>query len=209
MSEPTDLTASLARLQERAAVRGVTDDDVDTAAVQAEEAWATRIPKRLRAARMDDVDMPMRTDIDAWLDDMTGNLLLLGPVGTGKSHAAVAALSWCHFVQGKHVTFAPVVEVLDALRPGREDDDTARALRSVGVLVLDDLGAEKPSEWTAEQLYGIVNRRWLDEKPTIVTSNAEPEVLRSALDPRLASRLVHDATAIVMRGKDRRRKEPR
>lgn len=202
MSEPTDLSASLARLQRAAHVRPVNDTDAELATIEAE--WDARIPRRLRAARLDGVPSPARESIAQWLaDGSPGSLVLLGPVGVGKTYAATAALRDA-FEHGARVMFAPVAEALEALRPGGPTD-AAQRLRSAGLLLLDDLGVEKPSEWTVERLDSIVNRRWLDEKPTIVTTNVAPERLEASVDPRLFSRLVHDALAIEMVGTDRRR----
>jgi hypothetical protein len=53
-----------------------------------------------------------------------------------------------------------------------------RRLCTVDVLVLDDLGAEKQTEWVLEQLYSIVNERWQDRRSIVVTTNipdADPE----------------------------------
>jgi len=201
-----DLTESLARLQAQAMAKPLREaDDEDRELAERElSMWERRIPKRLRHAQLADLPEPHASSIYDWLNESNGeNLLLLGPVGVGKSFAGVAALRYA-FDSGTNIMFVPVVEALDALRPGGPDD-AAVGLRSVGMLLLDDLGVEKPSEWTAEQLYGIVNRRWLDERPTIVTSNLTVDKLAAALDPRLCSRLVHDALVIEMTGEDRRR----
>ena len=76
------------------------------------------------------------------------------------------------------------------------------------LLIIDDLGAERGNEWTGERLYLIVNRRWLDGLPTIVTTNltlgATGELL-AQIGERTYSRLAHGAVAIKMTGKDLRR----
>lgn len=184
-------------------------DDMDVQRRRRERAdeWAKRIPLRFRDADIHDIEEVERVELSEWASTAPGpstNLVLLGPVGVGKTHAAVAALRICH-EHGKSVMFAPIVEALDALRPGGPPDAGDRLAR-VGVLLLDDLGAERPTDWTSERLYGIVNRRWLDKRPTIVTSNVEPGALEAALDPRLFSRLVHEAVPVRFGGDDRRRR---
>lgn len=183
-------------------------EDLEAArdARKAEEDWARRIPKRFRAAALADVDEPAASLLYEWASKAPGpstNILLLGPIGSGKTHAAVGALRVCA-EHGSSYLFAPIVEALDWLRPGGPPDTAAR-MGSVRVLLLDDLGAEKPSDWTAERLYGIVNRRWLNELPTIVTTNVPSAELESVVDPRLFSRLVHNAEAVRIGGADRRR----
>ena len=159
----------------------------------------------------------MREQLTDWVKDPAGrNLLLLGPVGTGKTHAAVAAARPLHFNHSRFVTFWPVVELLDQLRPGGTEGALEAAMKAP-VLILDDLGAEKPTEWTSERLYAVVNRRWMQELPTIATSNLpgsrksapkdyEGPTLDEALGPRMFSRLVGSGAVIVrLSGPDRRR----
>lgn len=203
--ERTALERSLLRLQER---QRVVDDIEETVDVQRRrDEWQVRIPPRFANARLADVDQPMRDTLGEWASSAPGpttNIVLLGPVGTGKTHAGIGALRVCHD-HGLSVAFAPIVEALDSLRPGGPNDATAK-LMNARVLMLDDLGAERPTDWTAERMYGIVNRRWLNKLPTIVTTNLAVAELDRAVDARLLSRLVHDATAIEMHGRDRRRR---
>lgn len=147
--------------------------------------------------------------------DPRTNLLLLGPVGTGKTGTALAAVRDDWITHGRAVQFWPVVDLLRGLRPDGELD--MGRLTSVPLLILDDLGAEKPSDWTAEQLYALVNRRWLDQRATIATSNLPGtratapsgytgDVLDEVIGERLFSRLVGDDAVVVrLSGRDRRR----
>lgn len=146
------------------------------------------------------------------------NLLLWGPVGVGKTHAAVAACRPAHFQRSQEVSFKPVVELLDELRnQGELGACTLAEARDVDVLVLDDLGGEKPTDWTAERLYAVLNRRWLEERPVVGTTNlpltdkVAPEgytgpVLEDVLGARTFSRLVgNGAVVLPLGGPDRRR----
>lgn len=202
--------AAVARLQAhaRSHPRPVTDDDRDELLLRKlHDRWNTAVPARFRHAVLPDVDEPAASELFEWIEGpRTSNLVLLGPVGVGKTHAGVAALRECLYQHDKTIAFAPVVEALDWLRPGGDEPtDVRKRLAGCGVLLLDDLGAERPTDWTAERLYGIVNRRWLDGKPIIVTTNLEPAELERTCDERLFSRLVHDAVAIHLGGPDRRR----
>ena len=68
--------------------------------------------------------------------------------------------------------------------------DLFRRLASVDLLQLDDLGAEKPTEWVLEQFYSLVNERWQDERSIVVTTNSfDLDVLRDELGTRTVSRL--------------------
>ena len=66
-----------------------------------------------------------------------------------------------------------------------------RRLCAVDLLHLDDLGAERPTEWVLEQLYSIVNERWQDRRSIVVTSNLmDLEQLRAQVGNRTVSRLL-------------------
>lgn len=127
---------------------------------------------------------------------------------THNTHLAVAAAR-LRFDRGAEVRFLPVVELLDMLRPGGPEH-ALYDLADLEVLVLDDLGSERPTEWTAERLYALVNRRWLEERPTICTSNLSPTELEKSVGDRVFSRLVgNGSVGVKLSGPDRRRQGPK
>ena len=73
------------------------------------------------------------------------------------------------------------------------------------LLVLDDLGAEKPSDWVRERLYTIINRRYEHCRPTIVTSNLTIDQLAKQVGSRVASRLCELCEVVELQGTDRRK----
>jgi len=75
-----------------------------------------------------------------------------------------------------------------------------------GLLFLDDLGAEKMSEWVAEQFYLILNFRYEAKLPTIITSNYSLGELSERLGDRIASRIAEMCDVVKIDGKDRRLK---
>lgn len=182
-----------------------------------QQIWQRCIPSRFHWASLDDFTGQVHDELTGWASDPGDrNLLLLGPVGVGKSHAAVAAAR-VRFDRGVEVRFLPVVELLDLLRPGGPEN-ALYELADLELLVLDDLGSERPTDWTAERLYALVNRRWLEGRPTIATSNLSAVCsdgqtvsdLEAALGPRVFSRLVGcGSVAIGLSGPDRRRRGPR
>lgn len=167
--------------------------------------WQVLIPSRLQWATVADFAGDVAEPLGEWAAGPAGrNLCLFGPVGVGKSHAAVAAVRPLH-ERGMGVRFLPVVELLDLLRPGGPEG-MFTSLSDVDVLVLDDLGTERATDWTAERLYAVVNRRWLEERPTVVTTNLEPARLEESIGPRAYSRLVGSgAVNVRLTGNDRRR----
>ena len=73
------------------------------------------------------------------------------------------------------------------------------------LLHLDDLGAEKRTEWVLEQLYSIVNERWQDQRSLVVTTNATEGELKEQVGERIVSRLSEMCVTIPIMGNDLRR----
>lgn len=136
------------------------------------------------------------------------SLLLLGGTGTGKTFQAYGALrALSESGVACRWTFTTAADTYARLRPRHRVDVEAefeRYARSP-LLVIDDLGAAKASEWTEEINYRLVNYRYEHEKPTLVTSNVLPRELAAALGERVASRLNEMTTRVVLTGADRRR----
>lgn len=201
------------------AAAAVLGDDLDPAELERERQtelarmramrWSMVCPQRFHSADLADFQGQLHDDLVAWAQlSPRPNLVLLGPVGVGKTHAAFAAVKADWLDRGLGVLFHPVVELLDSLRPGGPEHAWDE-LVSIERLLVDDLGTEKATDWTAERFGAMVNRRWLEERPVIATSNLEPGPggeLETALGERTYSRLVgSDAVVLRMTGKDRRR----
>ncbi|TNM24588.1 ATP-binding protein [Streptomyces sedi] len=136
------------------------------------------------------------------------SLLLLGPTGTGKTHQAFGALRALarHGVRlGWRSESA--ADLYAALRP-TQSRDTERELWTVmtsPLLMIDDLAAAKPSAWTEEITYRVVNHRYAHQLPLLITSNEPLERIRTVLGDRVASRLAQMTDRVVLTGPDRRR----
>ena len=128
-----------------------------------------------------------------------GWLLLTGTHGSGKTHLAVSVAAE-RIEHGEVVFFAFVPDLLDHLRatfnPNSpvEYDQLFEQVKSVPLLVLDDLGAESSTAWAQEKLYQIVVHRHNARLPTVITTYLTMEEIEEA-HPRLASRL-KDATVV-------------
>lgn len=211
MTQPEPIGAALSRKALRLAAdhSHPPEPELDPPPLAPARARWDAIPREFRTAVLDDLEPgEVLDELAAWSTSPTTppNLLLLGPIGVGKSHAAVAACR-PHVDDGATVEFVPVLELLDRLDWRRPDSHAyLEWCCSVDLLIADDLGTERPNEWNGERLHIIVNRRRLDGLPLVATSNIEPTELEPAVGPRTFSRLVGGATVLRMSGRDRRRK---
>ncbi len=118
-------------------------------------------------------------------------LTLVSPVDRGKTHLAVAICR--HWIaRGKAARYVYVPLLMTELRHGFDDDSYYRRLQfflNVPLLVLDDLGVEKPSAWVEEQLETIIDYRCMNELPLVVTTNKPVDQLPGDKENRIASRL--------------------
>ena len=126
-------------------------------------------------------------------------MMLLGTVGNGKTHLGVAIM---HVLmpQGVPCMFVSVPELLAAVRASyssKRDNtelDIVRAAQTVGLLVLDDLGAERITEYNQEFvqeiLFRIVNWRYRHDMPIIATTNSDLDLMAERVGARIWSRMV-------------------
>lgn len=223
--EPELLGAGvLQRLQRILAARGMNPQNLPDAPAAAEPytplaLLEARLPPRYWTARAD------HPDVLAWTRDViarseapnpgarrqitTGpSLLMAGVTGAGKTHqayGAVRALAEAGLVLRWRATTA--ADLYADLRP-RPGHDTERELETVSrypLLILDDLGAAKASEWVEEITYRLINRRYNLMLPTLVTTNLAMRDLRDQLGDRVASRLAEMTTRVTFEPVDRRR----
>jgi DNA replication protein DnaC len=124
-----------------------------------------------------------------------------GPVGTGKTSLAVLVTKAARDA-GRSFAFYTVPRLLADIRRTYDRDASdsyvslMRRLCSVDLLVLDDLGAEKQTEWVVEQLYTVVNERWQDERAILVTTNIpEPDPKAAAYTLRASANKLDEAIA--------------
>ena len=117
-------------------------------------------------------------------------LLLMGPSGVGKTHLAVAALKEL-MKRGHAGLFCDYRELLKEIQasynPASESTEMAilEHIRTAELLVLDDLGASKPSAWVLETIGLVLNARYNERRVTILTTNYLDEAPQTEPAPRL------------------------
>ena len=142
-------------------------------------------------------------------------LLFLGTCGVGKTHLAVALLKQVIAEKGDAGLFYDFRDLLREIQGSwnsiaqASELDVLKPVLEARVLVLDELGANKPTEWVRDTIAYIINCRYNDKKLTIFTSNyldtpAKPgeESLTDRIGVRLRSRLYEMCRAIEIRGAD-------
>lgn len=129
-----------------------------------------------------------------------GGLFIAGDIGTGKTMLA-SCLAADLLRRGRAVLWSSVSDVLRELREcfgshGRiSEAEVLRRYTRPGLLVLDDLGKERPTEWALEQLFCVVNARYDKQRPLVVTTNYGGEELVARLTPRAEHGYQDDTTA--------------
>jgi DNA replication protein DnaC len=178
------------------------------------------IPARYRGRSLANFD-PHRCPIP--LDELKKSivegqsLFIRGHAGAGKTHLAVALMG--HWFAEKYsgklprprALFLSVSDLLWNLKRTFDDvgTDTAADIieryASVSLLAIDDLGANKITEWSrGDVLYPLIDRRYREMLPTIITSNLTIAQISELLDDRIASRIVEMGMVMELRGGDER-----
>ncbi|OPZ69107.1 MAG: DNA replication protein DnaC [bacterium ADurb.Bin478] len=121
--------------------------------------------------------------------NLQGWMFFLGPYGCGKTHLAAAIANFAVAV-GVPTLFLTVPDLLDWLRFsfGSSDyglEERLEEIRSIQLLVLDDLGTQNTTPWAAEKLYQIINHRYTHRLSTVLTTNLS----LNDIDGRISSRL--------------------
>lgn len=130
-------------------------------------------------------------------------LILTGTVGTGKTHLAAAIVN--RVVQmGIPARFLTSIELFETLKDFSQE--TLQKIKTVPLLVIDDLAKEKETDWNREKLFEVINSRYENCLPVIITTNATPGELEESVGKATFSRLAEMCRWVSMTGKDWRLK---
>lgn len=181
----------------------------------------TRIPRRFREVSFDrkpivDLDDAVKREVRRFLDQISDNLdegrgyWFFGDTGTGKTSLAML-IAKAALAAGRSVAIYSVPVLLTRIRATYTEEskfsyiELFEHLCAVDLLQLDDIGAENVTPWVAEQLYGIVNERWQDQRSIVATSNMhDRDALAEQVGGRTLSRLDEMCEAIPIMGPDLR-----
>lgn len=126
-----------------------------------------------------------------------GWLLLMGGYGTGKTHLAAAVANKV-VDDGTQVLVLTVPDLLDWLRFSFNSDeslgDRLDEIRNMPLLVLDDLGTQNATAWAEEKLFQIINYRYVNQLPTVFTTNQS----FNEIDGRISSRLKDPELVVLL-----------
>lgn len=163
--------------------------------------WCEQIP----AAQKN--EGTLKPAVADWVKKLTvgapGNLLLLGEVGTGKTwhawHTVRLAYKAGWFGKARFYSAHTWKRVIGPPL----DTEQLTAAANLDLLVLDDPGAHRLGEWDLENLLGVIDERWNNQRPTVFTSNASK--VNELFGPRITSRIADGATVVTFEGDDLRR----
>lgn len=189
----------------------------------------SRIPRRYELCSLDNYDdmHPLQRAAKDAAHDYADSypvheagLLFLGPCGVGKTHLAVAILKLLALEKGVPGLFYDFRDLLKEIQNSynpvsqTSEMDILQPVLEAEFLVLDDLGARKPSAWVEETLAHIINQRYNEKRATVFTTNFldvydEPrpgqDTLEERIGTRLRSRLYEMCKVILVHGEDYRK----
>ncbi|MDR0128655.1 ATP-binding protein [Priestia megaterium] len=137
-------------------------------------------------------------EFDSWGEE---SLILWGVPGNGKSHLAAAIANELDS-KGKIVVFISMPELLEKIRSTfnkeshETEDKIMKALQDCDLLIIDDIGAEKVTEWVEDIIFRIVDGRYRKKQPILATSNLRPDLLADKIGERSYDRLTEMSQSI-------------
>jgi len=184
------------------------------------------IPPRYRGVSFDrppvaDMARDLQTkiavnEVRAFIDDLDARvaegrgLWMFGDTGTGKTTLAML-ISKAALEAGKSVAIYSLPKLLARIRRTYDSEPGGDSylsfferLTSVDLLHIDDLGAEKRSDWVLEQLYALVNERYEAQRSILITTNLPHPELEEQIGSRTVSRLTQMCDEVEVLGDDRR-----
>jgi DNA replication protein DnaC len=136
----------------------------------------------------------------------TDGIVIIGGVGRGKTFLCSAIANQV-LQAGRTCIYLTFANLLDLIREARFEESpesrmTLNLLESVDLLTLDDLGAEKPSEFVVQELFKVINARINARRPTVVSTNLTMTQLEEVYTVRVVSRIIGTSQLLKVEGED-------
>lgn len=167
------------------------------------------IPKRYESVKYEDAPADVRALFEKIRETRRG-LYIHGPVGTGKTHVAYSLKKHWDESSRYAADFWNVSELMQEIKDDFDRDNYSKTHRFDKImeekepLFLDDLGSEKLTDWVLERLYLIINKKYNDMLPVIITSNYSMDELAARVGDRIVSRIAEMCDVVMIDGDDRR-----
>lgn len=144
------------------------------------------------------------------LKDPNKGIFLSGACGVGKTVMACQIAKHL-LLNGREVKFFVfsdlIMKIHDLITANKSVYEHVKDLAKLDVLILDDLGAEKMSEYTRQLMYMLINEREMHDRQTIITSNYSLEEIADMIDTRITSRIKGMCLCHNLKGNDKRIKK--
>jgi DNA replication protein DnaC len=162
------------------------------------EAFQPRARKGLGEMQASSLEMAFNQAYH-YANNLNGWLLLQGGFGCGKTHLAASIANYA-VGMGVATLFLTVPDLLDMLRFSYDSQDTTfeerfNEIRNASLLVLDDFGTQNATGWAQEKLFQIINYRYINKLPLVLTTN----LLLDEIEARIRSRLADPELVTVVR----------
>lgn len=188
------------------------DPSHDPDAFAAARAYAEALDDRPDPVTTTETDLNAFADLDALIDnDKRRGLVLMGGPGNGKTSIAVAvARQYAQATRGRRsIKFAHINDLLESVKvtwgEDQEDMSIVDLVRGCDLLILDDLGQQRITEWSAGQIRELIQYLWGEDRQVIITTNHLASGLLDSLGADASmSRLLGHCTVAQLTGYDRR-----
>lgn len=148
----------------------------------------------LSIEQQDNMDAAYRLAFD-FAKNPEGWLVFMGETGCGKTHLAAAIVNF-RYESGKPAMFVVVPDFLDHLRSAFNPeskvtyDQIFESVKTAPLLVLDDFGEQATNPWVKEKLYQLINFRYNNRLPTVITTRYSLDEIMEKVDESISSRLM-------------------